>query len=54
MQSTNIIFPAPNQVVVHEEHVPAPGPGEVLCEAEVSLISTGYGREHVVMQGDIF
>jgi 2-desacetyl-2-hydroxyethyl bacteriochlorophyllide A dehydrogenase len=41
MQSTNIIFPAPNHVVVREEPVPPPGPGEVLCEAEVSLISTG-------------
>jgi 2-desacetyl-2-hydroxyethyl bacteriochlorophyllide A dehydrogenase len=41
MQSTNIIFPAPNQVAVSQEPVAAPGPGEVLCEAEVSLISTG-------------
>jgi hypothetical protein len=23
-------------------------------DCEVSLISTGYGREHVVMQGEIF
>ena len=41
MESTNIIFPVPNQVAVRVEPVLPPGPGEVLCEAEVSLISTG-------------
>ena len=41
MQSTNIVFLAPNQVEAREEPVDRPGPGEVLCEAEVSLISTG-------------
>jgi 2-desacetyl-2-hydroxyethyl bacteriochlorophyllide A dehydrogenase len=41
MQSTNIVFPAPNQVEVREEPVSLPRTGEVLCEAEVSLISTG-------------
>jgi 2-desacetyl-2-hydroxyethyl bacteriochlorophyllide A dehydrogenase len=41
MQSTNVIFPSPNQVRVQREAVRAPVAGEVLCEAEVSLISTG-------------
>jgi 2-desacetyl-2-hydroxyethyl bacteriochlorophyllide A dehydrogenase len=41
MESLNIIFPSPNQVSVISEPVSPPGPGEVLCEAEVSLVSTG-------------
>jgi 2-desacetyl-2-hydroxyethyl bacteriochlorophyllide A dehydrogenase len=41
MQSLNVIFPAANQVAVQVEPVGPVGPGEVLCQAEVSLISTG-------------
>ena len=41
MKSINVVFPAPNQVEVREEPVGRPGMGEVLCEAQVSLISTG-------------
>jgi 2-desacetyl-2-hydroxyethyl bacteriochlorophyllide A dehydrogenase len=41
VKSVNIVFPGPNQVETREEPVAAPGPGELLCEAEASLISTG-------------
>jgi 2-desacetyl-2-hydroxyethyl bacteriochlorophyllide A dehydrogenase len=36
-----IVFPAPERVEVDVEEVPGPGPGELLCAAEASLISTG-------------
>jgi hypothetical protein len=35
------VFPAPGEVAVCEEPVAPPGAGEILCQAEVSLISTG-------------
>jgi len=35
------VFTAPETVEVREEAVPDPGPGEVLCRAEKSLISIG-------------
>jgi Zn-dependent alcohol dehydrogenase len=41
MHSLNVIFPAANQVAVQAEPVGTVGPGQVLCAAEVSLISTG-------------
>src|SRR5690349_25130793 len=41
MQSLNVLFPTANQVTVQVEPVAEPGPGQVLCQAEVSLISTG-------------
>jgi hypothetical protein len=41
MKSTNVIFPAANQVAVRDEEVGPPAPGQVLCQAEVSLVSTG-------------
>ncbi len=39
--SLEISFPKPNQVAVGTVTVPAPAPGELLCEARVSLLSTG-------------
>jgi 2-desacetyl-2-hydroxyethyl bacteriochlorophyllide A dehydrogenase len=41
MKSVYVLFPEPNRVEVHEETVTPPGPGEVLCAAQKSLISTG-------------
>ena len=41
MRSRHVLFPAPGVVEVADEDVSAPGPGEVRCRAEVSLISTG-------------
>ena len=41
MRSRHVLFPAPGVVEVATDQVPAPGPGEVRCRAEVSLISTG-------------
>jgi len=40
-KSKYIVFPQACQVDVWEEEVSAPGPGEVLCRAEKSLISIG-------------
>ncbi|HWM34965.1 MAG TPA: zinc-binding dehydrogenase [Pseudolysinimonas sp.] len=36
-----ILFPAAGRVVVEEGTAPVPGPGELLCRAQVSLLSTG-------------
>lgn len=41
MQSLNIVFSAPEQVVLKEEAIEPPAQGEVLCQAERSLISIG-------------
>lgn len=41
MQATTIVFPEKGKVAVHEEAVLPPGPGEVLCAAQKSLISIG-------------
>ncbi len=41
MKSRYVVFPEPGNVEVWEEDVTPPGPGEVLCEAQKSLISTG-------------
>ncbi|MBN2502633.1 MAG: zinc-binding dehydrogenase [Anaerolineales bacterium] len=41
MKSVYIYYPEPNEIAIGEEEVSAPGPGEVLCRAEKSLISTG-------------
>ena len=41
MRSRHVLFRAPGVVEVATDQVPAPGPGEVRCRAEVSLISTG-------------
>ena len=41
MRSRHVLFRAPGVVEVATDQVPAPGPGEVRCRSEVSLISTG-------------
>ncbi|MBX3099913.1 MAG: zinc-binding alcohol dehydrogenase [Salinibacterium sp.] len=41
MTSLDIIFPAPNTVRLVTSTVAKPGDGELLCEAQVSLLSTG-------------
>ena len=41
MRSRYVVFPAPGLVALEEEVVGRPGVGEILCRAEVSLISTG-------------
>jgi len=41
LKSLYIVFPAPGRVEVREESVSPPGPGEILCEAQKSLISIG-------------
>lgn len=41
MTSKTIVFPAPLQVEMHEREVADPGPGEVLIQTLVSLVSTG-------------
>jgi 2-desacetyl-2-hydroxyethyl bacteriochlorophyllide A dehydrogenase len=41
MKSLYVVFPEPGQVEVREELIGPPGPGEILCEARKSLISTG-------------
>lgn len=41
MISTNIVFPEAGKVLVREEVITPPGPGEVLCAAEKSVISIG-------------
>lgn len=39
--SKYIVFPAKQQTAVQEEQIAPPGPGEILCMAEKSLISIG-------------
>ncbi len=41
MQSLSIVFTGPCRTEVWQEEVPAPAPGQVLLQTEVSLISTG-------------
>jgi 2-desacetyl-2-hydroxyethyl bacteriochlorophyllide A dehydrogenase len=41
MRSTYVVFPERGKVEVGEEELSAPGPGEVLCAAQKSLISIG-------------
>lgn len=41
MKSVYVVFPGPGEVDVREEIVTPPGQGEVLCEAQKSLISIG-------------
>src|SRR4029453_5331014 len=41
LKSRYVVFTAPETVEVREEAVPDPGPGQVLCRAEKSLISIG-------------
>ncbi len=41
MKSLYVIFPEANKIEVREEDVTPPGPGEVLCQAQKSLISIG-------------
>lgn len=41
VQSKYLVFPEARQVDIWTEEVSAPGPGEVLCQAEKSLISIG-------------
>lgn len=50
MRATSIVFPAPGQIEVREEEVVAPGPGEVLCRASLSLVS--IGTETTCLRGD--
>jgi 2-desacetyl-2-hydroxyethyl bacteriochlorophyllide A dehydrogenase len=41
MKSTYIVFPDKQQVAIREEDLTPPSEGEILCQAEKSLISTG-------------
>ena len=41
VKSKYVVFPEPKQVEIREEEITDPGPGEVLCQAEKSLISIG-------------
>jgi 2-desacetyl-2-hydroxyethyl bacteriochlorophyllide A dehydrogenase len=41
MKSLYVVFPEPGRVEVREESITPPGPGEILCEAQKSLISIG-------------
>jgi 2-desacetyl-2-hydroxyethyl bacteriochlorophyllide A dehydrogenase len=41
MKSLYVVFPEPGRVEVREECMTPPGPGEILCEAQKSLISIG-------------
>jgi len=41
LKSRYVVFTGPEMVEVREEAVPDPGPGQVLCRAEKSLISIG-------------
>ena len=49
MKSLYVVFPEKGKVEVREESVAPPGPGEVLCAAEKSLIS--IGTETYCLQG---
>jgi 2-desacetyl-2-hydroxyethyl bacteriochlorophyllide A dehydrogenase len=40
-RSRYVLFPEPGRVEIAIEDAPEPGPGEILCRAEASLISTG-------------
>ncbi|MDR9855527.1 zinc-binding alcohol dehydrogenase [Paenibacillus sp. VCA1] len=39
--SLNCVFQGPDRIELIEERVPEPGPGQILCAAKKSLISTG-------------
>lgn len=39
--SLNCVFQGPERIELIEERVPEPGPGQILCKAQKSLISTG-------------
>jgi 2-desacetyl-2-hydroxyethyl bacteriochlorophyllide A dehydrogenase len=41
MKSLYVVFPSPGQVEVREEEIAPPGPGEILCASQKSLISIG-------------
>ena len=41
MKSRNIVFPCRAEVEVREEEIGVPGPGEVQCQAVLSLVSPG-------------
>ncbi len=41
MNSKYVVFPGAQDVVVREESIDPPGPGEILCKADKSLISIG-------------
>jgi 2-desacetyl-2-hydroxyethyl bacteriochlorophyllide A dehydrogenase len=41
MESLNVVFAAPNEVVLQSEPIAAPDPGQILIETHKSLISTG-------------
>jgi 2-desacetyl-2-hydroxyethyl bacteriochlorophyllide A dehydrogenase len=41
MRARHVVFPEPGAIALAETDVPAPGPGQLRCRAEVSLISTG-------------
>lgn len=41
MKSLNVVFPEAGRIEVREEPIDPPGPGEILCAAEKSLISIG-------------
>ena len=49
-QSQFVIFPEPNQIGLGTETVQSPGRGQVLCQAERSLIS--IGTESYCLRGD--
>jgi 2-desacetyl-2-hydroxyethyl bacteriochlorophyllide A dehydrogenase len=49
MKSLYVIFPEAGKVEVREESVTPPGPAEILCQAEKSLIS--IGTESYCLQG---
>jgi 2-desacetyl-2-hydroxyethyl bacteriochlorophyllide A dehydrogenase len=50
MDSRYIVFPEPGKVEVREEQIGPPGPGEMLCVATRSLVSTG--TETYCLRGD--
>ncbi|GAB6989769.1 zinc-dependent alcohol dehydrogenase [Paenibacillus pini] len=41
LTSINCVFQEPDRIELLEEQVPSPGPGQILCAAKKSLISTG-------------
>jgi len=49
MNSRYVVFPGPEKVEVQEETIAPPGPGQVLCAAQKSLIS--IGTETYCLQG---
>ena len=50
MKRRAVVFAAPNRVEIEEIDVPRPGPGELLLEAECTLISPG--TERMILSGD--